>query len=366
MSEQSLNEIYSSYEKIKETITPQDFLHRINFYNKNISDVKKVTYKFYDCLISIVVPFIEKHFETAVNLLKSLPNNIPEKYEVIVINNSGSYKDIESFKNAGAPTDNLTVLNNDGKNLLPFNSRRLGSINAKGKWIWYVDADDKVSKVPNNIINVLFNDNSDIIRFSERLIQNDKLFNLPGFEFSVFDDSIKNKELTVQSANYCLHPIIINKDFYMSHVYEGIKDVDVNFFYGEDTLLLRYIVTKYRTIKDVDGTLYSYDFDKGESHSVIRTVDSIRTIINDFPTISKIYGQVFTKEQLAEFEMDNYSYKNVILFYIDDLVYHLEKEHNPNYNSMEVKSSLTKELMRVILLNNMNDALDERSHIHNS
>ena len=188
MSGQNFNEIYNSYEKIKGTITPQDFLHRINFYTENISDVKKVTYKFYDCLISIVVPFIEKHFETAVNLLKSLPNNISEKYEVIMINNSGSYKDVESFKNAGAPTDNLTVLNNDGKNLLPFNSRRLGSIKAKGKWIWYVDADDKVSKVPNNIINVLFNDNSDIIRFSERLIQNDKLFNLPGFEFSVFAD----------------------------------------------------------------------------------------------------------------------------------------------------------------------------------
>lgn len=313
-------------------------------------------------LLSIVIPFIEKHFENTVGLLKSFPDKISVEYEVLVINNSGSYKDLETFKNAGAPIDNLTVLNTNGANLLPFNSRRLGSEKAKGKWIWYIDADDKISKLPNSTIAVLTKDNSDVIRFSERFIKDEKEFYLPYYKLSIITDDIRNKILTVPSVNWCLHPLIINRNFYMTKIFPMIKDIDVNFFYGEDTLLLRIIVSKYSTIKDVEGTLYSYDFDKGESHSVIRTKESVKFLISEFPKVSKIYSQIFTQDQLEEFEMDNFSYKDVIMYYIDDVVQHTKEEDNP----AEIKKDLTKELMRVILLNNMNDAVDERKHIHKS
>lgn len=358
MNEPNFNNFYESYLELKDKYTPQEFLQKSDFSKSDIIKTKELNYKFYDCLISIIIPFIEKHFNTTISLLKSIPNCISEKCQIIVINNSGSYKDIETFKNAGAPTDNLLVLNNDGKNLLPFNSRRLGSENAKGKWIWYIDADDEISKLSDDTISTLFRDNSDVIRFSEKLVKDKKEFHLPYYNVSIIDESIKNKELTVPSVNWCLHPIFINKDFYMSKVYPRIKDIDVKFFYGEDTLLLRNIIHEYHTIKDVEDNLYSYNFELGESHSVIRTIDSIKFLISEFPLVSKAYYEMFTEQELAKMEMDNFSYKNIILFYINDL----SKDMG---NNVKVKEELTKELMRVILLNGINDALDEDKHIRN-
>jgi len=358
MNEPNFNNFYESYLELKDKYTTQEFLQKSDFSKSDIIKTKELNYKFYDCLISIIIPFIEKHFNTTISLLKSIPNCISEKCQIIVINNSGSYKDIETFKNAGAPTDNLLVLNNDGKNLLPFNSRRLGSENAKGKWIWYIDADDEISKLSDDTISTLFIDNSDVIRFSEKLVKDKKEFHLPYYNVSIIDESIKNKELTVPSVNWCLHPIFINKDFYMSKVYPRIKDIDVKFFYGEDTLLLRNIIHEYHTIKDVEDNLYSYNFELGESHSVIRTIDSIKFLISEFPLVSKAYYEMFTEQELAKMEMDNFSYKNIILFYINDL----SKDMG---NNVKVKEELTKELMRVILLNGINDALDEDKHIRN-
>lgn len=355
MNEPNFNNFYASYLEVRDKYTPQEFLQKSDFSKSDIIKTKELNYKFYDCLISIIIPFIEKHFNTTINLIKSIPKCISEKCQIIVINNSGSYKDIETFKNAGAPTDNLLVLNNDGKNLLPFNSRRLGTENAKGKWIWYIDADDEISKLSDETISTLFRDNSDVIRFSEKLVKDKKEFHLPYYEVSIINDNIKNKELTIPSVNWCLHPIFINKDFYMSKVYPRIKDIDVNFFYGEDTLLLRNIIHEYHTIKDVEDNLYSYNFELGESHSVIRTIDSIKFIISEFPLVSKVYYKMFTEQELAKMEMDNFSYRNIILFYINDL----------SKDNIKIKEELTKELMRVILLNGINDALDEDKHIRN-
>lgn len=358
MNEPNFNNFYESYLELKDKYTPQEFLQKSNFSKSDIIKTKELNYKFYDCLISIIIPFIEKHFNTTISLIKSLPNCILEKYQVILINNSGSYKDIETFKKAGVPTDNLLVLNNDGKNLLPFNSRRLGSENAKGKWIWYIDADDEVSKLSEETISTLFRDNSDVIRFSEKLVKDKKEFHLPYYNVSIIPDEIKDKELTVPSVNWCLHPIFTNKDFYMTKVYPRIKDIDVDFFYGEDTLLLRNIIHEYKTIKDVEDNLYSYNFELGESHSVIRTVDSIKFLIHEYPLVVKAYNSMFTEHELALMDMDSFAYKNIILFYIEELT--KDRKDGP-----KIKEELTKELMRIILLQGINDALDENRHIRN-
>lgn len=358
MNEPNFNNFYESYLELKDKYTPQEFLQKSDFSKSDIIKTKELNYKFYDCLISIIIPFIEKHFNTTISLIKSLPNCISEKYQVILINNSGSYKDVETFKKAGVPTDNLLVLNNDGKNLLPFNSRRLGSENAKGKWIWYIDADDEVSKLSEETISTLFRNNSDVIRFSEKLVKDKKEFHLPYYNVSIIPDEIKDKELTVPSVNWCLHPIFTNKDFYMTKVYPRIKDIDVDFFYGEDTLLLRNIIHEYKTIKDVEDNLYSYNFELGESHSVIRTVDSIKFLIHEYPLVVKAYNSMFTEHELALMDMDSFAYKNIILFYIEELTKDRE-------GGTKIKEELTKELMRIILLQGINDALDEDRHIRN-
>jgi hypothetical protein len=106
MNEPNFNNFYESYLELKDKYTPQEFLQKSNFSKSDITKTKELNYKFYDCLISIIIPFIEKHFNTTISLLKSIPNCISEKCQIIVINNSGSYKDVETFKNAGVPTDN--------------------------------------------------------------------------------------------------------------------------------------------------------------------------------------------------------------------------------------------------------------------
>ena len=358
MNEPNFNDFYDSYLQVRDKYTPQEFLQKSDFSKSDIIKTKELNYKFYDCLISIIIPFIEKHFNTTINLIKSIPKCISEKCQIIVINNSGSYKDIETFKNAGVPTDNLLVLNNDGKNLLPFNSRRLGTENAKGKWIWYIDADDEISKLSNETISTLFRDNSDVIRFSEKLIKDGKDYHTY-YEVSNISDKIKNKKLDIPSVNYCLHPLFINRDFYMSQVYPMIKDIDVDFFYGEDTLLLRCILLRYKTIKDVEELIYSYSFDRGESQAILQTKECVERQIKEFPKVVKVYNSVFTKDELKQLEMDSNSYKNKVLYNIT-----VAMLRNSDA-TQEDSDNLKKEFIRTILLNRMNDALNDTPRIYN-
>ena len=138
-----------------------------------------------------------------------------------------------------------------------------------------------------------------------------------------------------------------------------IKDIDVDFFYGEDTLLLRCILLRYKTIKDVEELIYSYSFDRGESQAILQTKECVERQIKEFPKVVKVYNSVFTKDELKQLEMDSNSYKNKVLYNIT-----IAMLRNSDA-TQEDSDNLKKEFIRTILLNRMNDALNDTPRIYN-
>jgi hypothetical protein len=145
----------------------------------------------------------------------------------------------------------------------------------------------------------------------------------------------------------------------MSQIYPMIKDIDVDFFYGEDTLLLHCILLRYKTIRDVEDLIYSYSFDRGESQAILQTKECVERQVKEFPKVVKIYNSVFTKEELKQLEMDSNSYKNKILH---NITFAMLKNSDV---TQEDSDTLKKEFIRTILLNRMNDALNDTPRIYN-
>lgn len=95
--------------------------------------------------LSIIILFSDNDYKCVSNLIRSIKRNISIKgtYEILVSDNR------ENFKNEPLNIDNdIAVICNNG-NIGASEGRRAGLMSAKGKYIWFIDADDEVIKLDN-------------------------------------------------------------------------------------------------------------------------------------------------------------------------------------------------------------------------
>lgn len=131
----------------------------------------------------------EKNINVALSSISSIKNN--KEFEVIIINDASSDKTVDCVEKFQKNFDNI-ILHNNNENLGRAKSRNKGIENAKGKYVFFVDADDFVSPAYFHSIKDFLDLNHDII-VSNRIdfiIENNKIqaghhslkFYLPFFE----------------------------------------------------------------------------------------------------------------------------------------------------------------------------------------
>jgi hypothetical protein len=94
--------------------------------------------------LSIVVTLIDRDVDIVSRFIQGIIERVKIPYEVIVVDNRETKKDIEiDFKGARVISK--------GRNLYQFESKRWASLQAKGEFIWFVDCDDCILDVSSDL-----------------------------------------------------------------------------------------------------------------------------------------------------------------------------------------------------------------------
>lgn len=205
--------------------------------------------------ISIIIPVynVEQYLSRCIN---SIRNQAFQDYELILIDDG-------SLDNSGNICDDYAKLDKRIKVFHKYNegvseARNLGLAKAKGKYIWFIDADDYIEKDSMSLlIEELEKYELDIIAFDYR---------------SIFESKNKSKyhsismiqESQVMTGINFMNKCLTSKLFVWSFIYkkELISLCNANFKsvvkYGEDALFNIHVIPFADRVKHVNLCLYNY------------------------------------------------------------------------------------------------------------
>ena len=257
---------------------------------------------------SIIVPVYntnESHLKSAI---ESVINQTFKDYELIIIDDASTinYKIPENIK---------YILNETNKGTLY--SRKIGAINSNGKYIIYLDADDRLTTDSLQIIYDSINKEYDIIHFSAKVISSNlnkkeriKEEKKTAWYLSSKRNVINEDYLFNECLNEKLPHNMCGKAFKSEIVKETIKYLpDSHLIHSED--MLQCLITIYfcKSYKAIRNELYICNNDSGYSNKDISkiTIERFEKTCSD------------TKATLNEFYNFLCSQKAEILHYYDYL-----------------------------------------------
>ena len=110
-------------------------------------------YKYEKDLLSVVIPYYNLG-KTLPDTIESIKNTEYKNYEIVIVNDGsndeGSIKVLENYKN----DEKIRIINIENKGLA--NARNVGAQEARGEFVAFIDADDKIDKTfYTKAINIL-------------------------------------------------------------------------------------------------------------------------------------------------------------------------------------------------------------------
>ncbi|MCI9016662.1 MAG: glycosyltransferase [Clostridia bacterium] len=141
--ESNLKQRKAFFEKVIETAKMQPVKNKFPF----VEEIKKDNYiKEYSVekdLLSIVIPYYNLG-QTISETILSIKKSTYKNYEIIIVNDGSTDKEsisiLEEFKN----DTQIKIINIENKGLA--NARNVGAENAKGEFLAFIDADDKIEE----------------------------------------------------------------------------------------------------------------------------------------------------------------------------------------------------------------------------
>ena len=294
-----------------------------------------------DILISIVVPVYnsEKYLDDCIN---SLLNQTYDNIEILFINDGSSDNSLNilnKFKSNGR----IKIINQ--KNSGAFIARKVGILNAKGKYIMFVDSDDYIS---NNTVEVLVNYikeyNPDIVKFKFLTFPNEskKIVYFDETEHPVYMNNIDfnmiNKTLLTTNKLNNLSTMIVKKNIIT------FPQIEKRINLSEDFLMSFFIYNNAKSVLFVDDCLYFY---RNNSNSTIHRVsfNEINCNLNDEKLVFEI-----VKDNINNWEGNNNLYINMLINRLLDnisLIYLNKCINLKKYNKKEI-NSLSRNLLNYI------------------
>ena len=248
--------------------------------------------------------------------LDSVVNQSFKDMEIIIVDDCSSGNCFEIVEEYKKNNKNIKyILNETNKGTLY--SRKIGAINSNGKYIIYLDSDDKLTTDALQIIYDSINKEYDIIHFSAKVISSNenkkeriKEEKKTAWYLSSKRNVINEDYLFNECLNEKLPHNMCGKAFKSEIVKEAIKYLpDSHLIHSED--MLQCLITIYfcKSYKAIRNELYIYNNDSGYSNKDISkiTIERFEKTCSD------------TKATLSEFYNFLCSQKAEILHYYDYL-----------------------------------------------
>ena len=219
-----------------------------------------------EILLSIIVPVfnVENYLGDCLYSLTS--QNIPEDmYEIICIDDGSSDNSGKILDEYASMHTNLIVLHK--KNGGVSSARNFGLKNARGDYIWFVDADDYITiDSLGYICDVLRENNPDILQI--------------GMKSFLDGSSISNTEMLPVDEEAVNYYSWLPAEIMKSDIIKNNHIVfDVNLFWGEDDIFSVFVYQKSSNIIDLNKIVYFYRQREGSAmHSAI-SMDKFEKIL---------------------------------------------------------------------------------------
>lgn len=209
--------------------------------------------------ISTIIPVYnsEKHIEEAI---KSVINQTYKPYEIIIVNdNSGDYtlNKCEGFKEI---FDNLKIVNLN-KNMGVSNARNIGTQNASGDYIHFMDSDDNIELNMYEIIIKKIDDKApDLIITGTRYNEDGKIkiYEPPYCNINTYKEMSNFIKANCISGRRDIFNVVWNKLYKRQFILENDIRFDKEISFGEDFLFNCLCMKKTNSIYVIDKAYYNY------------------------------------------------------------------------------------------------------------
>lgn len=200
-------------------------------------------------MVSIIIPLFNKE-TTIQRAINSALNQTYKNCEVIVVDDCSTDESSNICKGFNGKIRFISTDKNEGSS----SSREKGRINAKGKYITFLDADDYLDK---NAIEqcVICQKRTDADIVQMNIIRRISKFELPITFKSSYNTS---KALEACLYNEHLFPVQCWGKLYKYETLKNINHLDYNGFWGDDRIFNLAIMAKSPQIKVVSSARYNY------------------------------------------------------------------------------------------------------------
>ena len=274
-------------------------------------------------LISVIIPFYnaKKYLEESINSVKN--QNFKYPIEIVLIDDGSSDGSSDIVKKINYT--NFTLIINK-RNLGPANARNLGIKKSKGEYLFFLDADDKITK---NTLNILYKEikysKFDYVFCDTQWIENS--INQRKNKFSYSKNKIfKRRELTSEMINRIYNPnhmggplsakcrllkrnLLIKKKILFE---EKLR-------YLEDEIFMWDFLSVVKKAKYIKKQLYIYHVHPNVETGVIRGLN-LGFPISKFKIIAKHIYDSLRKRGCKKLEAKKHSIQSFIYFVINVLL----------------------------------------------
>lgn len=182
-------------------------------------------------------------------------------YEILVVDDCGQDNSISIAKKYATQDNRIKIIHNI-KNLGTYHARRVGVINAKGRYILFLDPDDELEE--NSLIKIskkLEKNPSDMLFFGVNLISPRKWYNKHIVTYPKTTNGWVLRNFFFQGNRWYLSGTagkIYSRKF-INRVYSFAQvPISCRFIYAEDVFLLIHSMLLFPTYSKLEAPLYKY------------------------------------------------------------------------------------------------------------
>lgn len=309
--------------------------------------------------ISIIMPAynVEKYIGEAID---SITNNGFKRYELIIVDDSSTDNTLKIAVDRAKENINIKVISTEGGNGCSY-GRKIGLNIAKGKYIYFCDADDYLEK---GLLEFLYNEsekyNLDVLMFNGRFKNElDNEWGITHDKLPIVCQDIPSK---IVNGQQLLEIMKNNREWryavWLYFVKKDIIDNNVDFFRGivhEDPPYNYQLLNSSKRVKYYNICGYNYRLRNNSLMSIGATIKDIEGYINAYNLIydyndinfsndeSKMFYEIRMLEQLEESFMDLTS--PIEIKAASTLIKEIFKRIDlRNYSSLEIVEKLKKEV----------------------
>lgn len=211
-----------------------------------------------EIIISVIIAAYNAE-KTIISTLESIDKQICDGVEVIIVNDGSTDSTFDILKRYEKTYIRLFSIQNNGVS----NARNLGLRNARGKYIWFVDADDYIEGgAINHLMNILQFENPDLIMANYSTLRADdkKLINIFSKELSLYSS---HEDI----GNCCMY--LLNNSRLDSAIWKNIYKrkflcdnnlyFDSKLFMNEDGNWLFEVIIKANSLVSTSYPIYIYN-----------------------------------------------------------------------------------------------------------